>query len=245
MIKEIILAVIQGVTEFLPVSSSGHLALVSNLFGEANLFFFVALHVASLLAVLIYFRKDIWKLRKISEKKIRHYWSYILIGIIPAGAFGFFFGDLIEQAISSYLFIGIAFLITGSLLLATKFIRGKKGLTFWKSFWVGMAQILALFPGISRSGTTTAVAMFQRVDPEKAGRFSFIIFIPLAIGAMIFEFGSFYFDISLLISFIVCFFVSLGALNLFFRSLKKNYFWIFGIYCFILGILSLIFATLF
>jgi undecaprenyl-diphosphatase len=242
MIREVILAVIQGVTEFLPVSSSGHLALFSNLISEPNLFFFVMLHIASLLAVIIYFRKDIWELRKVREKS--KYWSYIIIGIIPAALFGYFFSDWIEAAISNYFFIGGAFILTGIVLFSTKFFRGRRKIGLKESILVGIMQILALFPGVSRSGITTSTAMWNKVDGEKAGKFSFLIFIPLAIGAMIVEFGEFYFSWDLLVAFIVCFFVSLFCLNLFFRIIKRNKFWLFSIYLFVVGIMSIILGVL-
>ena len=241
MLKEIILAIVQGITEFLPVSSSGHLALISNLISEPNLFFMVAMHLASLLAILIYFRKDIINLTKFKDKKNQHYYKIILLGIIPAGIFGYFFSDLINTAINSYLFIGTGFLISTLFLFSSKIKIGKKkNITLKDSLVIGFAQVLALFPGVSRSGTTTATGMLRKASPETAGKFSFLMFIPLMIGATILEFQNFYFSTTLLISFLVCFAVSMLSLNLFFKSLKKGYFWIFGIWTLIMGIVSFV-----
>lgn len=240
MIKEIVLAIIQGITEFLPVSSSGHLALISNLISEPNLFFMVAMHFASLIAILIYFRKDLFRLVNIQKKENIHYYKIILLGIIPAGLFGYFFSDLIDKAINSYLLIGTGFFITTLFLLSSKLKIGKKNkISLKDSMVIGFAQIISLFPGVSRSGTTTSTGMMRRISPEEAGRFSFIMFIPLMIGAAILEIKNFYIDSTLIVSFLACFAISMLSLNLFFKSLKKGYFWIFGIWTFLMGIISL------
>ncbi len=243
MYKEIILAVIQGITEFLPISSSGHLALISNLISEPNLFFMIAMHLASLIAILIYFRKDIVKLSHLKDKKNYHYYKIILLGIIPAVVFGYFFSDLINKAINSYIFIGTGFLVSTLFLLSSKLKIGKKkNITLKDSIIIGFAQVLTLFPGVSRSGTTTSTGMLRKVSPEEAGRFSFLMFIPLMIGAAIFEFQNFYINSALIVSFIVCFGVSMLSLSLFFKILKKGYFWIFGIWTLIMGLVSLSFG---
>ncbi len=241
MYKEIILAVVQGITEFLPVSSSGHLALISKLISEPNLFFMVAMHLASLLAILIYLRKDVINLFKIKDKKNSHNYKIILLGIIPAGIFGYFFSDLINQAINSYIFIGTGFLVSTIFLFSSKLKFGKKKkITLKDSMIIGFAQVLALFPGVSRSGTTTSTGMLRKVSPEVVGKFSFIMFIPLMIGAMILEIQNFYFNTTLAIAFLICFGVSMLSLGLFFKSLKKGYFWIFGIWTLIMAGLSFV-----
>lgn len=240
MLKEIILAIVQGITEFLPVSSSGHLALVSNLISEPNLFFMVAMHLASLLAILIYFRKDLFELSKFKNEKNWHYYKIVLLGIIPAGIFGYFFSDWISKAIENYFLIGTGFLISTVFLFSSKLHFGKRKVLLKDAFVVGLSQVLALFPGVSRSGITTSTAMIRKVSPEEAGRFSFLMFIPLMIGAAILEFKDFYFDSTLLVAFLTCFCVSMLSLNLFFRSLKKGSFWVFGIWTFVMGVFSLI-----
>lgn len=239
MKNEIILAVVQGITEFLPISSSGHLAFISKIISEPNLFFMIAMHIASLLAILIYFRRDVFQLIKIGDKKNWGYYPVILVGIIPAGFVGYFYGDLIERAISNYFLIGSGFMISTLFLLSTK-LKNKKGkkISLWSGFIIGLAQILALFPGVSRSGTTTSAGILRGIDSKVAGRFSFIMFIPLMIGAMISQIDKFYFNLDLGISFLVCFFVSLGSLNLFFKSLRSGYFWIFAVWTAFMAILS-------
>jgi len=120
MLNEILLAIIQAATEFLPISSSGHLALTSNLISKPNLFFFTALHLASLIAVIIFTRKEIFNLITFN-KKYKKLWIYLIIATIPAALFGFFFNNLIEKTFSSYLFLSITFLFTAIILFLTKF----------------------------------------------------------------------------------------------------------------------------
>jgi undecaprenyl-diphosphatase len=239
MFEEILLAVIQSVTEFLPVSSSGHLALVSNLISEPNLFLITILHIASLLAVLIFTRKEIYKLVSF-EKNYRKMWLYLIIATIPAALVGFFFKSIIESSLSSFLFIGIAFFFTSVILLLTKINFNKSELNFRNSLFIGLFQIFALFPGVSRSGMTISASMFSGIKKEEAVKFSFLLFIPLAVGAMILEFGNAYFSFGLLIAFVLCFVLSLIFLNLLLKITKRGYFWVFSIYTFIMGIMSLI-----
>ncbi len=239
MLNEILLAIIQAATEFLPISSSGHLALFSNINSEPNLFFFTTLHFASLLAVLIFTRKEITNLLTF-KKKYRKLWLYIIIATIPSAIVGYFYRDLIEQTLSCFLFLGISFIFTGVVLLLTKFSHVYSKLNFSNSLSIGLSQVLGLFPGISRSGITISSALFSGLNKEQAIKFSFLLFIPLAIGAMILEFGQAYINLSLIISFIICFILSLFFLNLLYTLVKRNIFWIFSFYCFAVGIISII-----
>jgi len=239
MMNEILLALIQSATEFLPVSSSGHLALLSNLISEPDLFFITSLHFASLLAVLIFARKEIKELLKFDEKS-KQIWIWLIIATIPATIFGFIFKKIIVQTFSSYLFLGFAFIFTGIILFVTRFSREWGKPNSKKFFLVGLFQSVALFPGISRSGMTISSAMFMGINREKAAKFSFLLFIPLAIGAMILEFGEAYFSISLAVAFIITTITSLLFLNILTRIIIRNKFWLFSFYCFVIGIISLI-----
>ena len=125
MINEIILAIVQSITEFLPISSDGHLALISNILGQPNLFFMTFLHLASLFAVLIFTRKEIAEIFRFNKQSWRLI-KYILIGIIPAALVGFFLNDLIKGTLTSYLLIGIFFFFTGIIVFSTKFIKQSK-----------------------------------------------------------------------------------------------------------------------
>lgn len=237
MINEILLAVIQAATEFLPISSSGHLALISNIPGNQDIFFFTILHLASLIAVLIFTRKEICNLVTFN-KKYRKLWLYLIIATIPAAIFGFLFKNIIEQTFSSLIFLSGAFLFTGIILLMTKFSQEHSKFNFKNSLFIGLFQIFALFPGISRSGMTISSGLFSGIEREKAAKFSFLLFIPLSLGAFLLESGSFYINPSLIISFILCCVLSLLFLNLLVYIIKKRNFWLFSFYCFFLSLIS-------
>ncbi len=238
MENEILLAVVQAATEFLPISSSGHLALISNLVSEPNLFLITILHFASLLAVLIFTRKEIFELLSF-KKETKNLWIYLIVATIPAALFGFFFKPIIESFFSSFLFIGIAFLFTGAIIFLTK-ISVRKGELNWKSsLIIGLFQVLALFPGVSRSGITISSALFFGVSKDKAVKFSFLLFVPLVIGAAISEIGNAYFSSNLVIAFLICFFLSWIFLHALYYFVRKGMFWIFSIYCFVVGLISL------
>jgi undecaprenyl-diphosphatase len=243
MFNEILLAFIQGATEFLPISSSGHLALISNIISSPNIFFFILLHLASLLAVMFFLRKDLINLFSFN-KEYSKIWIYWIIATIPGALFGFLFNDLIESVFSSYLFLGIAFIFTGAVLYFTKNSKNSnKKINSKNSLIVGLAQVFALFPGISRSGMTISAGLFQGIDREKAVRFSFLLFIPLSIGSFILELlkvGSVSVTSSLVVSFVFCFFVSLLFLNVLTKIIKNDKFWVFSFYCWFVGIISLL-----
>lgn len=236
--NEIILAIIQAITEFLPVSSSGHLALFSNLINEPNLFLITILHIASIFAILIFTRKEIVELFTFN-KQARKIWLYLIIATIPAALFGFFFNEFIVAAFNSFLFLGISFMFTGVILLLTKFAHRTDKLNSKNALIIGLFQILALFPGISRSGMTISAGLFLGINKEKAVKFSFLLLIPLAIGASILNFGEAYFSFILVLAFIITFLLSLVFLNVLMYVIKKDYFWLFSIYLFMIGLISL------
>jgi undecaprenyl-diphosphatase len=238
MIEEIFLAIVQAATEFLPVSSSGHLALFSNLISQPNVFFFVALHFASLFAVLIYTRREVINLLSF-DKKYLSYWGFLILGTIPAGIAGFFLNDYFEGLASNYLFLSGSFVFTGLILLSTKGFKGREKVGLKSSFVMGLMQVLALLPGVSRSGMTISGGLFSGVKKEEAFRFSFLMFIPLTLGAVILNFGKAYFSWGLVVSFVLCFILSLTFLGLLEQVLKKDKFWMFGIYCILVGLVCL------
>ncbi|RMD46131.1 undecaprenyl-diphosphate phosphatase [Candidatus Pacearchaeota archaeon] len=237
MLAEILLSIIQSATEFLPVSSSGHLALFSNLASKPDIFFFTVLHLASLFAVLVFTRKEVIELLSF-KKSARPIWLYLILATIPAAIFGFFFKDLIEKTFSSYLFLSLAFAFTSLILFLTKFAKKNSTLNAKNSLLIGIFQVLALFPGVSRSGMTISSAMFLGIEKERAAKFSFLLLIPLVLGAVILEFGKAYFSISLVISFIITFLASILFLNLLMKIILKNRFWLFGFYTLALSIIS-------
>ncbi len=230
------MAIIQAATEFLPVSSSGHLALFQNLISKPDMFLITMLHFSSLLAVLIFLRKELKQLLMFKEKKL---WFFLIIATIPAVIFGLFLKSFIESTFSSLLYIGIFFLFTSTILFSTKFAKTGKKLNWKNSLFIGIFQALALFPGISRSGMTISSSFISGIKKEQAFKFSFLLFIPLVIGANILELGNMYFSLSLLIAFVLCFILSYLFLHLLFIIVKKKKFWLFSIYTFILALISL------
>lgn len=185
LVQAAILGIVQGLTEFLPISSSGHLALAERFFqlSSTSLHFEVAVHFATLLAVIVFFFQDILKLR------IRDY-VVLAIGTVPAVIVGLFFQDIVEQAFSSLWQIAIDFMITGVVLILTQRILDRSTdkktetvVSAKKSFLIGIAQAIAIFPAISRSGSTVAAALNLRIERQTAFRFSFLLSIPAILGA--------------------------------------------------------------
>jgi undecaprenyl-diphosphatase len=200
LLKTIVLGIVQGLTEFLPISSSGHLVLAADLlqFQEEGVAFEVFVHLGTLFSVLIAFRSDIFKMVLAPFKlwrgtdvnsDTREYalWDlYVIIGTIPAAVIGLIFKDQIEAFFSNTILVIIMLFITGTILLFSRKIKSAQGpVTPWKSFLIGCAQAFAILPGISRSGSTIVTGMVLGVDREKAARFSFILSIPAILGAFV------------------------------------------------------------
>jgi len=191
-IDAILLGIIQGLTEFLPVSSSGHLVLTQELLGvnEPGVTFELLAHVGTLGAVLVYFRKTIWRLARsllaggVREDRELVFW--VAVGTIPAGFAGVFLEDFFEQAFSSPLLTSVMLLVTGLILLATRLAKHGQRSVGWKSaLAMGIGQAMAIMPGISRSGTTIAMGLWTKVEPSRAAEFSFLLAIPVIGGAVI------------------------------------------------------------
>lgn len=204
-LQAVILAVIQGFTEFLPISSSAHLIIPAQItdWPDQGLDFDVAAHFGSLLAVLIYFRQTIcsmmssvlnWAFRKSPLNENGKMFFYVLLGTIPVGIFGYLCKDMIEHYLRSTFVIALTTIIFGILLLFAEiynkkfFARALKNphtqlsssnITIKKAFLIGCAQILALVPGTSRSGITMTAGYFLKLTPEKAASFSFLLSIPV------------------------------------------------------------------
>lgn len=193
---------IQGLTEFLPISSSGHLVFFQSFLGlkDPPLFFDVMLHVSTLLAVLLFFRKDVLKVLRggiaivkrregYQEEKLLLFW--IVLACLPTGLIGLLFRDWFEMLFSKPKMVGIMFFITGVGLWLTRWST-QKGRALnemgWRdAFLIGVAQGIAIIPGISRSGATISTALLRGLDRELSGRFSFLISVPAILGAMFLE----------------------------------------------------------
>jgi len=193
IIDAIILGIIQGLTEFLPVSSSGHLELGKAILGadalpEESLLFTVVLHFATALSTLVIFRKDVLEILKgLFQFKWNEETKFslkIIISMIPAAVVGFFLQDYMEVFFDgAILIVGIMLLLTAFLLyLADLAKTTEKGVSFRGAFVIGMAQMVAMLPGISRSGATISAAVLLGVDKTKSARFSFLMVVPLILG---------------------------------------------------------------
>jgi len=216
LIEAFILGVLQGITEFLPISSSGHLALGKILLGsevESGITYEVVVHFGTLVSIMYYYRTELGRLfssgvrfllnpAKEKESKDVHFLGLILISMIPAFIVGFTLKDQVEAIFSNPLLVSIMLLVTGVLLFSTKFApnrtkeidsshaaeeRGGASIGIAKSFAIGLAQACAMIPGISRSGSTITTALWLGIDRETAANFSFIMVIPVIGGAMLLQ----------------------------------------------------------
>ena len=192
-IQAIILGIIQGLTEFLPVSSSGHLQLANELLGtsldpESNLTFSLTLHAATVLSTIVVLWREVWGLLKgLFSRTFNAEQAYILkiiISMIPIGIVGVFFKDYIEAAFSSILVVGIMLLVTAALLSFAYFAkpRQKQTISYRDAFIIGLAQSVATLPGLSRSGTTIATGLLLGNRKESIAQFSFLMVLPPILG---------------------------------------------------------------
>jgi undecaprenyl-diphosphatase len=212
-LEALILGAVQGATEYLPVSSSGHLVIFQHLFGlaEPALLFDIVLHVATLLAVLWYYRRDIGHLIRQSLESVRELargqkWSrvqtdfpgfrltwMILLGTLPTGLIGITLEDTFEALFGSLRTVGVGLWITSLVLATTLFVaRGRRGVSEMKpvdALLIGLVQGLAITPGISRSGSTIAVALLLGLERETAARYSFLLSVPSIFGALQLKIG--------------------------------------------------------
>ena len=196
-LEAIVLGLIQGLTEFLPVSSSGHLEIGKAIMGDKSLpkesmLFTVVLHFATALSTLIIFRKEVFEiingLFKFDSKNAQFQFSlHILVSMIPAVFVGLFFEKYLEELFGGKLFlVGIMLVLTAALLyLADKSKRTVVGITNKNAFIIGLSQAIAMLPGISRSGATIATSVLLGIDRTKAARFSFLMVVPLIFGKII------------------------------------------------------------
>ena len=254
LIEALILAVVQGLTEWLPVSSSGHLVITQKLL-ELNppLIFDVMLHLGTLIVVLIVFRNDIIDIIKAvakrdfktEEGKLAF---FIVVGSIPIAAIGFVFHDIIESLFSNLLAVGVALIITGSVLFFSEKRIGKRKMTFLDSLLVGLAQGATIIPGISRSGMTVATGLLRKINQATAFRYSFLLAVPAVLGATVMEsrdivMGNI--DLApLCLGVIISMIVGYGSLKLLHRIVMNEKFHLFAYYCWALGIVIILFMNL-
>lgn len=262
-IEALILGIVQGLTEFLPVSSSGHLAIGSEILGignnEANnLTFSIIVHAATVLSTIVVLRKDIiaiftgiFKFKNNPETKLA---LQIIVSMIPVAIIGFFFKDYVEALFENeIIFVGLALLVTASLLIMSQLVKkSDKEMSPVKAFILGLAQAIAIIPGLSRSGSTIATGLLLGVKREVIARFSFLMVIVPVLGEATLDLmkGDFSSQSSgipfyvLLIGFLGAFISGMFACNIMISIVKKAKLQYFAIYCFILGIGILLFNLL-
>lgn len=264
-----VLGLVQGLTEFLPVSSSGHLVLFQNLFGleEPALFFDVSLHVGTLLAICVFFYRDLkaifialfsgstWSAGSggLWERLCRHretrFAGLILLGTIPTCLIGLLVKPMAERIFSSIFIVGVMLLVTGTLLWFTRHTR-KEGrndgrMIVWDALLIGTIQGAAIFPGLSRSGATIAVGLFAGLDRETAARFSFLLAIPAIIGAMILQLSDAFSAgfppaTAVLTGTFAAAGVGYAALSILMPLVKRGDLYAFAPYCWLLGTVALV-----
>jgi undecaprenyl-diphosphatase len=247
-----LLGLIQGLTEFLPVSSSGHLAVAQYFlpgFSQPGLLFDIVLHLGTLLAVLIYFRREIvFMLRALGPgnegTSWRRLWILLVVGTLPAVVAALLLGDIIEKSFSSLSVIGVTWMVTGLLLLSTSWLttneRAFEDLTLRDALTVGLFQGAALLPGISRSGSTIVGALFRGLSHDAAARFSFLLSIPAIIGAAVYELPRVSLleadaAVGYLVGFAVAFLVGYISIGVVLQLLAIRRFHLFGYYCLAAG----------
>ena len=206
ILKVIILGLVQGITEFLPVSSSGHLVLVAEIlnFQEKGVAFEVFVHLGTLISVLIVFRKDVIKMilapfqflkSRFKKEETRQYLYldfYIIIATIPAAIIGLSLKSKFESSFSNVVLVIIMLGITGTILLLSRYMPKKnEEMTILKSIIIGVSQAFAILPGISRSGSTIVTGILMGIDKENAARFSFLMAIPAILGAFVIKINDF------------------------------------------------------
>ena len=270
-LQAVLLGVLQGLTEFLPVSSSGHLVLLQNLFGikEPALLFDISLHIGTLVSICAVFFQDILSILStlirlpallkssngfialFNENEDVRMAALIVLGSIPTAVIGVLFQKVTDQLFGSVWLVGIMLIVTGTLLMFTRYITGKgrslKQVRSKDALIIGLVQGLAIIPGISRSGSTISTALFLKVDRETAGRYSFLLSLPAMIGALVMGLGSemTYPAVSvqnILLGSATAAIIGFIALKMLLRVVKQGHLYFFTPYCWLLGGIVLIYS---
>lgn len=254
----VVLGVIQGLTEFLPVSSSGHLVVAEQMLGvpRHGVVVEVTLHVATLVAVLVVYRARVWELLRGMSRRQGGAWRYVallLVATIPAGVIGGLFDQWFERAFSSLGVVGVDFLLTGFILWSTRRAAGRAVApepTFKGATAIGFAQAFAILPGISRSGSTIATSLWVGLEPAEAAEFSFLMSVPVIAGAAVLKLpglasaeatvGA----LPLALSFVTALVCGVIAIKVLVNLLVRGAFHRFAPYCWALGVATLLWVVL-
>ncbi|RAV16327.1 undecaprenyl-diphosphatase [Mycolicibacterium sp. GF69] len=263
-VQVVVLAIVQGLTEFLPVSSSGHLAITSRVFftDDAGASFTAVTQIGTEFAVLLYFAKDIGRIVKawfnglfVTAHRTADYWLgwYVIIGTIPIGVLGLLFKDEIRTGARNLWAIAIALIVFSAVIAAAEYFgrqtRAVEQLTWKDSIIVGLAQCLALLPGVSRSGATISAGLFCGLNRELAARFGFLLAIPAVFASGLFSLPDAFHPVGegmsatgpqLLVATVIAFVVGFAAVAWFLRFLVRHSMYWFVAYRVILGTVVLI-----
>ena len=248
MLEVTILAVLQGVAEFLPISSSGHLVIGQHLLGldVPGKRLDLLLHLGTLVSIFAFYRATICRIVR------RFEWLYalkIVASAVPAVVVYVCFGDFVDAMFENSKMVGALLMFTGAVLIGTRYLpRGSKDVSLLRAVLMGLGQALALLPGVSRSGMTLACARGGRVDAEKAAEFSFLMSAPLIVGGALLEILKSFDEPSsgeigwglTVYGAAVAAVVGYFSLKMLVKALKGKWFWVFGPYCVVAGLLTLL-----
>jgi undecaprenyl-diphosphatase len=232
MIKILLLSFIQGITEFLPISSSGHLILFEKILGynPKGIGLEVFLHLSTSFSIIFYFSKKIFNFYK-------KYYKEVIVGIIPAGIIGVLFKNFFEKFFENPSYLPLFFLLNSIILFFSR-EKGNKIIKIKEAILIGISQIFAIFPGISRSGITIGTALISGCDKKSSFEFSFLMALPLIFGSFLIDIKGINLNIYNIFGFIFCFFVGLFSLYFLNKILKIKKFHYFSLYTFFLSIIS-------
>jgi len=261
-IQALVLGIVQGITEWLPVSSSGHLVITQQLLGihaDESLLFDLVVHLGTLFAVIVYFRKELGRIvlalftraigRSAEQSQLRKLGVLLIIGTVPAALAGVIFKDQIEEIFDIRL-VGIALVANGFFLFAASRFASegnKRAANLLDAIVIGLLQAVSIIPGISRSGSTLCGGMFRGLQRETAAVFAFLLSVPTLIGAFGYGFLTLErYDATLLTSMIglvSAFAVGLVSIDYLLKAVRRGKLWIFGAYCVIVGIAVSVLTT--
>ena len=245
ILEIIILGIIQGITEFLPISSSGHLVIAQNILGikSPGNTLEVLFHFGTLMSVVYVFFEDLKQiLLTMNEKNNQSFIFYIIIATLPAVFSGLLLKDYFLKIFDNVHLVGFALCSTGFILILSKrFKNNQKAITFSSSIAVGIAQAIAIIPGISRSGSTISMCMYLGIPPKEAARFSFLLSIPVILGASILGFlevesNNTFNYLTLTVAITTSFVTGVISLKILLKILETGRFYFFGFYCLITGV---------
>ena len=237
-------SIIQGLTEFLPISSSGHLIILKDIFNinVKNLNFEIMLHLGTVFSVIVYYKRDILDIINQSKNNNHTNLFLIIIGCIPIAIIGFLSKNFIELYFNDISLLPYSFMLTSIILFLTQYVNGKNQLTLKIVLIVGLFQTLALLPGISRSGITISSLLLLGINQKDAIKFSFLMAVPLILGASLLTLNLIEISYLHFTAIIISFIFGWIAIYLTENLLQNKKYWVFSFYCFIISILTFIWS---